>query len=78
MYKRQKSLPENLYQEVNDFLDFLKLKYNKKEQEDWSEKLSDKQKKSIEKGISDIESGNTFSHEEAKQKIREYLNSKAI
>jgi predicted transcriptional regulator len=41
------------------------------------EKLTDSQKKSIEKGIDDIKNGRTFSHDEAKQKIRQYLLEKS-
>lgn len=70
-----KTLPKELLGNVNDYIDFLKEKYLTK---DWANQLSDSQKKSVKKGISDIENGNTFTHEEAKQKIREYLNSKAI
>ena len=73
--KNLKTLPKELLGNVNDYIDFLKEKYLDK---DWANKLSESQKKSIEKGISDIENGNIISHEEAKQKIRNYLQSKAI
>lgn len=70
-----KTLPKELLGSVNDYIDFLKEKYLDK---DWANQLSDSQKESIKKGISDIENGNIISHEEAKQKIRNYLQSKAI
>ena len=70
-----KTLPKELLGNVNDYIDFLKEKYLTK---DWANQLSETQKKSIKKGISDIENGNIISHEEAKQKIRNYLQSKAI
>ena len=73
--KNLKTLPKELLGNVNDYIDFLKEKYLDK---DWANQLSDSQKESIKKGISDIENGNIISHEEAKQKIRNYLQSKAI
>ena len=69
------TLPKELLGNVNDYIDFLKEKYLTK---DWANQLSEIQKKSIEKGILDIENENIISHEEAKQKIRNYLQSKAI
>ena len=70
-----KTLPKELLGNVNDYIDFLKEKYLDK---DWANQLSDSQKESIKKGISNIENGNVISHEEAKQKIRNYLQAKAI
>ena len=70
-----KTLPKELLGNVNDYIDFLKEKYLTR---DWANQLSEIQKKSIEKGILDIENENIISHEEAKQKIRNYLQSKAI
>ena len=70
-----KTLPKELLGNVNDYIDFLKEKYLTK---NWTNQLSETQKKSIEKGILDIENENIISHEEAKQKIRNYLQSKAI
>ncbi|KFC18758.1 DUF2281 domain-containing protein [Chryseobacterium sp. FH1] len=72
-----KTLPEDLYDEVNDFVDFLKFKYESKDSKDWSDNLTTFQKSSIEKGISDIENGRTYSHEEAKQRIKNYLLEKS-
>jgi DNA replication initiation complex subunit (GINS family) len=72
-----KTLPEDLYGEVNDFVDFLKTKYESKNSKDWSENLTNYQKNSIEKGISNIENGRTYSHEEAKQTIKNYLLEKS-
>ena len=73
--KNLKTLPKELLGNVNDYIDFLKEKYLDK---DWANQLSDSQKESIKKGISNIENGNVISHEEAKQKIRNYLQAKAI
>ena len=70
-----KTLPKELLGNVNDYIDFLKEKYLDK---DWASQLSENQKKSIEKGISDIENNNTIPHKEAKQKIKDYLESKVI
>ncbi|MCY0967577.1 hypothetical protein [Chryseobacterium wangxinyae] len=76
--KNLKSLPKEFFGQVNDYIEFLKSKYNETEtKEDWAEKLTDSQKKSIEKGIDDIKNGRTFSHDEAKQKIRQYLLEKS-
>jgi len=72
-----KTLPEDLYDEVNDFVDFLKFKYESKDSKDWSENLTRFQQSSIEKGLSDIENGRTYSHEEAKQRIKNYLLEKS-
>ncbi len=48
--------------------------------EDWFENLSVSEKKTIQKGVIDLENGNTFSHDEvitfAKQRISELKNSK--
>ncbi|KFC20851.1 DUF2281 domain-containing protein [Epilithonimonas lactis] len=72
-----KTLPEDLYDEVNDFVDFLKFKYENISSDDWSENLSDYQKKSIDSGVSDIENGRVYSHDEAKQRIKNYLLEKS-
>ena len=73
-----KSLPKELLQQVGDYVAFLKQKYNGQVNEDWATYLSTSQKESIEKGASDIEEGKIISHDEAKQKIKEYLNSKTV
>ena len=44
-----KTLPEDLYDEVNDFVDFLKTKSESKNSKDWSENLTYYQKNSIKK-----------------------------
>lgn len=72
-----KTLPEDLYDEVNDFVDFLKFKYENMSSDDWSENLTEYQKSSIEKGLDDIEKGRTYSHEEAKHRIKNYLLEKS-
>lgn len=71
-----KTLPENFYEEVNDFIDFLKTKYNRTNAEDWSGMLSEPQRESLKKGLEDIENGKTISHESAQKKIKDYIASK--
>ena len=71
-----RTLPENFYGEVNDFIDFLKTKYTKTNSQDWSENLSEIQRESINKGLDDIQSGRTTSHESAQRNIKDYINSK--
>jgi hypothetical protein len=68
-----KSLPANLLQEVDQYIDFLKYK---NDQSDWSESVSEDQLSLIEKGKKDIEEGRTYTHKEAKQKIADYIKSK--
>lgn len=68
-----KLLPDDLIQEVDKFVDYLKYK---SEHDDWSVDLTDNQKQSIQKGSEDISNGKTYSHTEAKQIIREHINSK--
>ena len=73
-----KSLPEEFLGQVNDFIELLKSKKIEGQVEkDWAENLTDSQKKSIERGIDDIKNGKTYSHEEAKQKIKQYLIEKS-
>ena len=73
-----KSLPEEFLGQVNDYIKSLKAKSEKtKIEKDWAENLTDSQKKSIQKGVEDIKNGKTYSHEEAKQKIKEYLLEKS-
>lgn len=71
-----KTLPENFYEEVNDFIDFLKTKYNRTNSEDWSGMLSEPQRESLKKGLDDIENDRTISHESAQKKIKDYIASK--
>ncbi|SEW49171.1 Protein of unknown function [Chryseobacterium wanjuense] len=71
-----RTLPENFYEEVNDFIDFLKTKYTRANAEDWSGILSEPQRESIKKGIDDIENEKTLSHESAQKKIKDYIASK--
>jgi len=68
-----KMLPDDLLQEVDKFIDFLNYK---SENADWSDFLTDEQKLLIKKGSNDISNGNTYSHAEAKQKIKEHIKSK--
>jgi len=71
------TLPEDFYEEVNDFVDFLKSKKRNMNSQDWAENLTDYQKKSIDKGLDDIENGRVYSHSEAKERIRNYLLQKS-
>ena len=68
-----KSLPENLLQEVDQYIDFLKYK---NDQTDWSESVSEDELSLIKKGKKDIEEGRVYSHKEAKQKIADYIKNK--
>ena len=68
-----KSLPENLLQEVDQYIDFLKYK---NDQTDWSESISEDELSLIKKGKKDIEEGRVYSHKEAKQKIADYIKNK--
>ena len=70
-----KTLPENLLQEVDNYIDFLKFKSLNS---DWSEQLSQSQIALVEKGKKDIEEGRVFPHNDAKQKIKEYIKSKSV
>lgn len=71
-----RTLPENFYEEVNDFIDFLKTKYTRTNNEDWSGILSEPQRESLKKGLDDIENDRTISHESAQKKIKDYIASK--
>lgn len=71
-----RTLPENFYEEVNDFIDFLKTKYTRTNAEEWSGMLSEPQRESLKKGLEDIENGKTISHESAQKKIKDYITSK--
>lgn len=71
-----KTLPENLYQQVNDFVDFLRERYDEESDQDWSEKLSSEQKESIVRGMEDIENGSTFTNSQALQRIRHHRDQK--
>ena len=67
------NLPEKLLQELDDYIDFLRYKYGQK---DWSDDLSEEQIKLIEQGRNDIQEGKTLSHEQAKEKIKQYIKNK--
>lgn len=71
------TLPEDFYEEVNDFVDFLKSKKRNMNSQDWAGNLTDYQKNSIDKGLDDIENGRVYSHSEAKERIRNYLLQKS-
>jgi predicted transcriptional regulator len=73
--KKIKSLPVNLLQEVDKFIDYLNYKSSHL---DWSEQLSDEKMGLIEKGKKDIEDGKVLSHKEAKQRIAAYIKNKTI
>jgi gas vesicle protein len=71
-----RTLPENFYEEVNDFIDFLKTKYTKTNSQDWAENLSEIHRDSINKGLDDIQSGRTIGQESVQKNIKDYINSK--
>ena len=71
--QKLKLLPDDLLQEVDKFVDYLKYK---SEHNDWSGDLMDNQKQSIKNGSEDISNGKTYSHAEAKQIIKEHINRK--
>lgn len=76
--KNLKSLPKEVLGQVNDYIEFLKSKYAETNVEtDWADHLTDSQKLSIERGGDDIENGRTYSHDEAKLKIKQYLLEKS-
>ncbi|AND64175.1 hypothetical protein AX766_07040 [Flavobacterium covae] len=69
-----KLLPSNLLQEVNDYVEFLAFKYA---QNDWATDLSKEQILLIEKGKKDIEQAKVISHQEARERIKNYIKSKS-
>lgn len=73
--KKIKSLPDDLLQEVDKFIDFLNYKSSNA---DWSETIDASQNELIKKGEDDILNGRVFSHSEAKQKIKEHIKSKSL
>lgn len=55
--------------EDDETLEYLKvMKDSKTSKRDWWDDLTDEQKKSIEKGLKDIDEGRTVPHEEVKKK----------
>ncbi|WP_294251691.1 hypothetical protein [uncultured Chryseobacterium sp.] len=74
--KNLESLPKELFEQVNDYIDFLKSKYGKAHSEDWVENLSDHQIKSVKKGLEDVKEGRTLNHDTAVNRIQDYINSK--
>jgi hypothetical protein len=68
--KKINLLPENLLQEVNDYIDFLTYKNTEK---DWANYLTEKQKVLIEQGKRDIENNNMVSQDVAKERIKKFL-----
>ena len=76
--KNLKSLPKEVLVQVNDYIEFLKSKYSEtKVETDWADNLTDSQRQLIERGIDDINNERTYSHEEAKLKIKQYLLEKS-
>jgi DNA replication initiation complex subunit (GINS family) len=74
--KNLESLPKELFEQVNDYIDFLKSKYGKIHAEDWAEDLSDHQMESLKQGLEDIGKGRTLNHSTAVKGIQDYINSK--
>lgn len=73
--KKIQSLPDDLLQEVDKFIDFLNFKSSNS---NWSEITTKEQNDLIKKGEDDILNGRVFSHSEAKEKIKEYIKSKSV
>jgi hypothetical protein len=71
--KKIASLPQNLLQEVDHFIDFII-----NNPTDWAETLSEYHSALIEKGKRDIEEGRVISDKEARQRIKEYIRSKTL
>ncbi|MBC7522831.1 MAG: hypothetical protein H7239_00095, partial [Flavobacterium sp.] len=71
--KKINSLPASLLQEVDKYIDFLNYRYS-----DWAEQLSEDQIQLIEKGNNDIEENRLIPHNEAKERIKEYIKNKSV
>lgn len=71
--KKINSLPAALLQEVSKYIDFLTYKYS-----DWGEQLTDDQIQLIEKGMKDIEENRLIPHNEAKERIKNYIKNKSV
>lgn len=69
-----KHLPNNLLQEVNDYIEFLAFKSSQK---DWATDLSKEQVSLIEKGKKDITQGKVITHKEARERIKNYIQNKS-
>lgn len=67
------ALPSNLLKEVDDYIDFLNYKNL-----DWAVQLSENQIEFVNKGINDISENRLYSHNEAKEKIKNYIKKKTI
>lgn len=74
--KNLESLPKELFEQVNDYIDFLKSKYGKIHSEDWAGNLSDHQIESVKKGLEDIKKEKTLNHDTARKRIQDYISSK--
>ncbi|MDQ1163295.1 RNA polymerase-binding transcription factor DksA [Chryseobacterium sp. SORGH_AS 447] len=74
--KNLESLPKELFEQVNDYIDFLKSKYGKVHSEDWAENLFDHQIESVKQGLEDVKKGRTLNHDTAINRIQDYINSK--
>jgi len=67
-----KDLPENMIQEISDFVDFLVYR----NQKDWYDLLTSEEKQAIEEGLKDIEEGRVISHEKVMEEMRQYIQTK--
>ena len=72
--KKIKSLPANLLEELDKYIDFLTFK----SQPDWADQLTEQQISLIEKGKKDIEENKVISHKEAKERIKSYIKNKSV
>lgn len=67
------SLPIPLLQDLDRYIDFLIFRHT-----DWGEQLSENQISLIEKGTNDILNNRLVPHEEAKERIKNYIKSKSL
>lgn len=72
--KKIKLLPPNLLEEVNDYIEYLTFKSSQK---DWANDLDKEQISLIEKGKNDLEENRFFSHMEARERIKNYIQNKS-
>jgi len=67
------ALPKALLPDVDKYIDFLNFKYT-----DWGEQLSENQIALIQKGTDDILNNRLVPHNEAKERIKNYIKNKHV
>jgi predicted transcriptional regulator len=68
--EKLKKLPNSNAHEIEVFIDYL----SSDNEADWYDSISEQSKKSIAKGLNDLHTGKTISHQEAMQIISQRLN----